>query len=149
MFLLQAKRDRQNKTGAAGGKAQVLTAVDDLVLEIVGKDSAAVCGISTQEMWDDLVEPSPCPMQISTQESPAASQPITLRVIEETENFVPVKGTRKRERRSEKDELEMEFYRLRNENLRLQNELLKIKIARKQRSHKQSSFFNDLNDLSE
>lgn len=39
------KIDSQKKTGAAGGKARLMTAVDDMVLDIIGKESPIMYGI--------------------------------------------------------------------------------------------------------
>lgn len=131
--MLQAKRDKQKQTGASGGKGAIMTQVDDLVLEIIGKNSAAICGVTSKEMWDEVVEPL---ATTSTDQMPPTQPTI------EAENVVPT-GTRKRKRRSDREDLEMEFYYLRNENLRLKNQLLRLKIAKEQTNN--FSFLQDLN----
>ena len=89
---------------------------DDLVLQIIGKESPAICGISGNEMWDDSI-----------------SERVSEMRNEEDITSAPTEcpPTRPLKRKfDEKQKLEMDFYRLRNENLRLQNELLKLKIRK-------------------
>ena len=50
------KRDRTNKTGEGGGKKAKLTEVDELVLDIIGRDSAVVHGLQVEETWHEEAE---------------------------------------------------------------------------------------------
>ncbi|KAJ3662281.1 hypothetical protein Zmor_006636 [Zophobas morio] len=43
------KKDKIKKTGTGGGKESRLTEVDNKVLDILGKDSASVCGIGIND----------------------------------------------------------------------------------------------------
>lgn len=50
------KRDRINKTGEGGGTKAKLTEVDELVLDIIGRDSAVVHGLLVEETWQEEAE---------------------------------------------------------------------------------------------
>ena len=45
IIVFQEKRDNRNKTGTGGGKAQVMTEVDKLIIDIIGSETVAVDGM--------------------------------------------------------------------------------------------------------
>lgn len=83
MLYLQAKVDNAKRTGSAGGPSKKLTAVDELVLEILGKDSPTVVGLHVVDTLEEVIEEQPetsanktlVPDEIEVRDEPRVENP--------------------------------------------------------------------------
>ena len=127
------KKDRRSKTGEGGGRGAKWTEVDELVLDIVGKDSAVVEGLPGFETWRSREEVAGPPLHLpgtaeeaashhaetGRQPEEAARQPQrTLQTRRSASDFLPVF----RRKKLVKVDLEIENLQFRNALLRRQLE---------------------------
>lgn len=68
LLFFQNKVDNTKQTGAAGGKNTKYNEIDNLVLDIIGKDSPTITSLNVPETWSQGVNVGLCANVMSEQQ---------------------------------------------------------------------------------
>ncbi|XP_047998347.1 uncharacterized protein LOC125235802 [Leguminivora glycinivorella] len=130
-----SKRDDARKTGTGGGKKIILTPTDELILEIIGKDSPILDGInveaSTSELpldQNDVHESSQVSqIQIDNETTSNADSNSLAGVTEKEKTKIVRKGSKQHDdvldqetKKKRKLDLQLEFLELQNYKMKLE-----------------------------
>ncbi|XP_063219058.1 uncharacterized protein LOC134529167 [Bacillus rossius redtenbacheri] len=119
------KVDNSKKTGASGGIDVKLTDVDNIVLDIVGRDSPVVCSLDVPETWAIEQESREVPVNSSFHASSMMVEDLLLTPASlDEDGGTPTSKAAKR-KRTNKFQEEEEFLQ---EKRKLQLEFLKVQI---------------------
>lgn len=147
------KVDNRKQTGAEGGPGNQLNDVDELVLQIVGKESPAVTGLPVAESTvhqstspvnvtlqraDCSANSNPSMMQLlSSSGSDAVTSPNVALDESKSQRVIQSEATTKSKRKancdervSEKDKLVMKYLRLKTKKVKMELVLLRAELVR-------------------
>ncbi|XP_067014637.2 uncharacterized protein [Anabrus simplex] len=114
-----AKLDNAKKTGSAGGKISKLTDIDNIVIDIIGKESPIVTSLGVNETWEKPLE------ETTACENNAEATPVVVG----DETPCSSKGQKRKKISSESSLHHTDYQEIqRRKKIALQNELLEIQI---------------------